>query len=395
MKLRSCEQLSALQGKRVLYRVDYNVALDSKGRVATEELFRLQRTLPTLTWLIRKRARVIIVSHRGRPRGENMEYTLKPVAVALGKLLGKPVKMMPTYHAESARRYVAALRPGQVMLMENVRFHPGEVTNDSTYAHQLAGLADVYISDAFATIHRETASTVGISEYLPSYAGFLMQEEVTALEKVMQKPDKPLTVLLGGAKTGTKIPVIEHLISKAHHILLGGVIANTFLKSARTNIAKSLYDEAMLPLAKSFIHSKKLILPKDVICDDTRTPRKVESMYKNVEQLATYDKIVDLGIETTVQYANIIRKSKTVFWNGPLGWSEIPQGSHASEALAEFIAALSHEGTLKSFIGGGETIALFSRLGLLDKITYVSTGGGALLAFFQNPDQPGLRSLVR
>ncbi|MGB0757187.1 MAG: phosphoglycerate kinase [Patescibacteria group bacterium] len=395
MKLRVCTQLHTLQAKRVLYRVDYNVETDEKGRVHADERYRIEATIPTLRYLIRKRAKVIILSHRGRPHGkEDPNLSLKPVAITLGKLLGKPVKMIPLHEGEGARRHLDRMKPGQVVLLENLRFHPGEEVSDNTFAHDLASLGDVFINDAFGAIHRDSASMTGIPEFLPSYAGLLMDKEVSTLDKFIAKPTKPHFLIMGGAKAATKLPLIQKLMPKAERVLVGGVLANTILKSARQEVGASIYEKDFVTEGKVLARHKKVLLPTDCICDDTST-KKIESQLKDIESVLKKDAIVDLGMNTVLEYVSQLRKAKSVLWNGPLGMIEQRQGSHASEAIAEFIAARTHDGSMKSFIGGGETVRVFARLGLLDDVTFASTGGGALLSFISDRRQPGLLPLVK
>lgn len=395
MKIKSVKQAKINNSDRVLLRTDYNVALDKKGRVDANEIFRLERTIPTIKHLVSKRARVIILTHLGRPSGRfEKKFSNKPLALSLGKILGKPVKMLPGVIEPGIRNKIDALKPGQVILLENLRFYPGEDKNSNDFAKSLASLGDVYVNDAFASIHRESASLLGITNFLPSYAGLLLESEIANLSQLVLSARPPLLFLMGGAKVETKLPFIKKLLPKAEKILLGGVLANTVLKSKGMELGSSFYDKKMLKPAADVYSSRKIILPSDVICDRSET-KKVESTLRDVQEIQKNEMVIDIGTTTAVRFAQEIRRAKTVFFNGPLGLTEKKEGRHGSEAIAEMLAALSASGKIKSIVGGGETINLFSKLGLLNDITYVSTGGGALFAFLINQKLPVLKPLIK
>ena len=264
MKLRNIKQAGRLTGKVVLLRTDFNVAIDSKGRVAKDEIFRLERTIPTIRHLIKERAKVVILTHLGRPAGKFCpNFTNKPLALALGKLLNKPVKMLPGVVEEKIKSSIENLKPGQVVILENLRFYPGEDKNDPKFARQLANLGEIYVNDAFGTIHRSTASLVAITKFLPSFAGLLLQEEVDQLTKLVLQADKPLFVVMGGAKAETKLPVLNKLLPKADKILVGGILANTLLKSRGLSIGGSIYEKSFVSKGKKLINNHKILLPQE------------------------------------------------------------------------------------------------------------------------------------
>lgn len=393
MKLSSITRVKNLKGKRVLLRTDYNVAVDGRGRVEKSELFRIERTLPTLQWLMKKRARVVILTHRGRPRGKDGALTLKPVAVALGKMLGKKIRKLDGIVGPAIKQRIDRLKPGQAVLLENLRFHKGEEKNSAAFARELASLGDIFINDAFATAHRNTASTVGIAALLPSYAGMLLQEEIASLSAHMLRAKKPLVIVMGGAKAKTKLPLLRKMLPGAQYILTGGILANTLLKAAGVRIGRSVYEPRTITEAKKLVRHKKVILPSDVICDNTRTPA-LESLLKDVDAIERDERIIDIGVMSVISYATILKNARTIFFNGPLGYMEKREGAHASEALAKYIAALTSGRKKVSVIGGGETVSVFEKYGLLSDVTFVSTGGGALLAFLADQKLPGIVPLM-
>ncbi len=395
MKMRNIKQAKLKPGMKVLVRVDYNVALDKKSRVEKGELFRIKRTVPTIKYLIKKRARIIILAHLGRPGGIfNQSLSNKPLGLALGKILGKPVKVLSGVVEDKIKKQIDNLKPGQVVILENLRFYPGEEKNSKNFARSLANLGNIYVNDAFASIHRESASLLGVTNYLPSYAGLLLKEEIENLTRLILRARKPLVFVMGGAKVGTKLPFIQKLLPKADKILVGGIIANTILKNSKYSLGSSVYEKKFVNQSRRLLKNSKIKLPVDVICDNITTS-KIEAVQKNIGELKKNDRIIDIGTISAVEFALEIRKAKTVFFNGPLGFMEKTAGRHASQAIAELIAALSASKKIKSIVGGGETICLFNNLGLADDITYISTGGGALFAFLSNQDLPVLKSLVK
>ncbi len=396
MKLVSLSQLKQdITGKRVLVRVDFNVQTDKKQRVLENELFRLEKVVPTIKWLVKRGAKVIILTHRGRPHGKFVEeLSTKYIVEDFEKILGKSIITIPGVVENFVYDSVKKMNNGEVALLENVRFYPGEEENEKKFAKKLSRLADFFVHDAFASSHRESASIVAIAKYLPSYAGFLVEAEITELSSILQKPRRPFVVVLGGSKCHTKMPLIEKLLPHVDAILVGGIVANTLLKSAHNNIGSSIFEEDFVSIGKLFIKSEKVFLPNDVVCDNIDT-KKIEAEVKNFDEIVKTDRIIDIGTKTTVEYANILRSAKTILWNGPLGWIEKRQGSHASEALAEYVAALSTSSKVKSVVGGGETLSILSRLNLLDDVTFVSTGGGAMLEYLVYSNLPGINPYIK
>ena len=395
MKIKNIKQARLKPGLKVLLRVDYNVALNKKGRVERGELFRIERTVPTIKYFINKRAKIIILAHLGRPGGKfDRALSNKPLALALGKILGKPVKVLPGVIEDEIKNHIDKLKPGQVVILDNLRFYPGEEKNSKNFARSLASLGDIYVNDAFGSIHRESASLLGVTDYLPSYAGLLLQEEIESLTKLILQAKKPLVFVMGGAKVDTKLPFIEKLLPRANKILVGGILANTILKNSKNSLGSSVYEKKLVSQAGKLLKNRKVRLPVDVICDNITTP-KIEAVQKNIEELEKNDRIIDIGTVSAVEFASDIRQASTVFFNGPLGFMEKPAGRHASQAIAELIAALSASKKIKSIVGGGETIYLFNELGLTENLTYISTGGGALFAFLINQKLPVLKPLLK
>ncbi len=390
MKFRTLSSANNLTGSRVLLRVDYNVALDDSGSVAPEELFRISRTVPTIQYLLAAGASIVLMTHLGRPHGRlDQKLTTKPLAKELTKMLNMPVQHIPGLVDASTAKHVSKLKPGRVCLLDNLKFNPGEESNSVEFAKQLAELGDILVHDAFASIHRTLASTVALVELMDSYIGLLIEEEVHELStKVVQASDD-FVVVMGGAKTKTKLPCIKHLLSKATYVLTGGILANTLLASAGNNLGLSVVEDLFIKSSKAIVKHKNVVLPRDVICDSVTT-NDIEAELRNLDEIEHNDRIIDIGTVTAVEYAQKIREAKTVFFNGPLGFMEKPEGMHGSQAIAELIAALTAQEKITSVIGGGETAALFDKLGLLDDVSYVSTGGGALLSFLVDQKQPGL-----
>jgi len=386
-----------IAGKRVLVRVDFNVQTDKEGQIITGQSFRLERSAATIKWLLKRRAKVIILSDRGRPNGKVVpELSNASVAEAFAKILDRQIKFIPYITEKEAHKAVSEMKPGEILFLENLRFYPGENEISEKFARELASLGDLLINDAFAKAHRETATMSILPKLLPSYAGLLLEEEVDELSKILDWDNiaRPFVVIIGGAKCQTKFPLIEKLLPVADAILIGGVLANTLLQSMHVNIGDSIYEEDFVAAGKILIKNKKIILPQDVVCDDLAT-ENIEAEIKNLDEISNTDRIIDVGTQTAVEYSNYIRTAKTVLWNGPLGWIEKRQGSHASEALAQFLAAMSHSGKLKSIIGGGETVSVVDRKQLLDDISFVSTGGGAMLEFLLHSTLPGLKFFTK
>ncbi len=396
MKLKALSDLKDnIAEKRVLVRVDFNIQTDKKNRILPGQLFRLQRSVATIKWLLKRHTKVIILSDRGRPNGKVVDnLSNKHLSYEFSNMLSLPVKFVPSVIEKEAHKAIKDMKSGEVLFLENLRFYKGEDENDSKFAKELAALGDIFVNDAFAKSHRTMASIVSLPKLLPSYAGLLLEEEIKELSQVIKDPDKPLVVVIGGAKCQTKIPLIEKFLPFADAILVGGILANTLLKSAHFDIGDSIYEEDFVDIGKTLVKNKKIILPKDVVCDDINT-EDVEAEIKSLDEIKQSDRIIDVGAQTAIEYSNYIRTAKTVLWNGPLGWIEKRQGSHASEAMADFLAAMSHSKKIKSVIGGGETLSVVDRIGVLDDITFVSTGGGAMLDFLVNKSLPGIEPYIK
>ncbi|MBM3310743.1 MAG: phosphoglycerate kinase [Candidatus Aminicenantes bacterium] len=383
-----------VRGRTVFVRVDFNVPLNDKGEIRNET--RIRASLPTIQYLLGRGAKLILASHLGRPKGKpDPSMSLRPVARRLGELLGREVVMAPEVVGPDAARLKAGLGPGGVLLLENVRFHPGETKNDDALASALAEGVDVFINDAFGSSHRAHASVVGIAAHVPVIAaGYLMKKEVEYLRRVIH-PAKPFVAVLGGAKTEDKIPVIENLLRKADHILIGGAMAYTFFLAQGKTAGKSLVepektDIARGILAKSAELGVNFLLPLDHVLAASIESGRVEAVVEGLPFPADLMG-VDIGPKTVAAYGAVIAQAKTVFWNGPLGVFETPAFAEGTVAVAKAVA----EANAVSVIGGGDSIAAVAKAGVTDKITHVSTGGGASLEFIANETLPGIEALER
>jgi phosphoglycerate kinase len=384
-----------VRGKRVLVREDLNVPLDKQSGAISDDT-RLRAAVPTVRALLEAGAGVILLSHLGRPDGKpNPKLSLAPVARALSSLLGTEVRFVPDTVGEGATRAAAALRPGEVLLLENVRFHPEEEANDPGFARALAALGDVYVNDAFGTAHRAHASTAGIAAHLPSAAGLLMEKELAALGGVLESPKRPLVAMIGGAKISTKIGVLEHLLDRVEALLIGGGMANTFLKAQGKEIGRSLVEEDQVETAGALIRRAEgrgveLLLPVDVVVADKVEPgTRAETV--PAHKVPADRAIVDIGPQTAEAFGRVIARAGTIFWNGPMGVFEIPEFAAGTRRVAELIA----DSGAVSVIGGGESVAAVQQLGLADRMTHVSTGGGASMEFLEGRTLPGVAALER
>jgi len=382
-----------VQGKRILLRVDFNVPLDpDDGHVLDDS--RIRAVLPTIEYLRERGARLILCSHLGRPKGVDDSLRLAPVARRLGELLGSPVKTTDDCVGSQVKEAAQALGPGDVLLLENLRFHPEEEANDPDFARALASLADVYVNDAFGSAHRAHASTAGVAAYLPAVAGFLMEKELTFLGKALASPDRPFAAVIGGAKISTKMGVLENLLAKVDRLLIGGGMACTFLKSEGLEVGQSLVEEAYLETARQIRERASqrgvmLLLSSDVIVGD-RFEADARHQQVSVKAIPAGWKIMDIGEKTAEAFVQALRDCKTVLWNGPMGVIEFEAFSQGSYRLAEAIAGLD----ATTIVGGGETVAVVERLGLEDKFSHVSTGGGAALEFLEGRELPGVAALA-
>jgi len=379
-----------VSGKRVLVRVDFNVPLDS-GRVTDDT--RIRAAIPTIQYLIDKGAKVILASHLGRPKGKVApEFSLKPVAVRLEQLLGVPVAMGSDCVGPEVESAVAHLEPGQVLLLENLRFHPEEEKNDPAFAAQLAKLADVFVNDAFGAAHRAHASTEGVTHFLPAVAGFLMQRELDFLGRAMADPERPFIAILGGAKVSDKIGVISNLLTKVDKLLIGGGMANTFLKAKGLDMADSLVEDQVLDTARSLMAAAgvRLLLPVDAVVADA-FDANANARTVPVAAIPAGWRVLDIGPETVRQYEQALQGAKTVVWNGPMGVFEFPRFAAGTVAVAKALAALPDAVTI---IGGGDSVAAVEQAGVADKMTHISTGGGASLEFLEGKELPGVAALL-
>jgi phosphoglycerate kinase len=382
-----------VQGKKALVRVDFNIPFDRNGGIADDS--RIRAALPTIRYLQEHSAAVILCSHLGRPDGKVVEsMRLTPVAERLSRLLGQPVKTTDDCIGPEVEAAARALKPGEVLLLENLRFHPEEEKNDPAFARALASLADVYVNDAFGTAHRAHASTAGVAAYLPAVAGFLMLKEVEELGNVLGQPERPMAGILGGAKISSKLGVIHNLLSKVDCLMLGGGMASTFLKAQGIRVGDSLVEDDQLGAATELIgyadtRGVPLLLPTDVVVADAFS---ADAQHRTVPVSAIPEgwRIMDVGPDTLNTFRDALDDCKTVFWNGPLGVAEFPAFAESSLALAMELADMD----ARVVIGGGETAALVEQAGLHDRYTHVSTGGGASLEFIEGRTLPGVAALL-
>ncbi|MDI3310368.1 MAG: phosphoglycerate kinase [Thermoanaerobacterium sp.] len=381
-----------VKGKKVLVRVDFNVPMDSEKNITDDT--RIKAALPTIQYLLDNNAKVILVSHLGRPKGKfNMEYSMKPVAKRLSELLGKQVIVADDVIGEDAKAKANALKDGEVLLLENVRFHAEEEKNDPDFSRELASLADVFVNDAFGTAHRAHASTTGVASYLPAVSGFLIEKELNFMGGALENPERPFVAILGGAKVSDKIGVITNLLDKVDSLLIGGGMAYTFIKAEGHEIGKSLLEEDKLELAKDLIEKAKqkgvkLLLPVDTVVS-AELKSGVPYEVVDIDKMPN-DKIgVDIGPKTIEEFSNVIKDAKTVVWNGPMGVFEIREFAKGTEAIAKAMSECS--GT--TIIGGGDSAAAVEQLGYADKVSHISTGGGASLEFLEGKVLPGIAAL--
>ncbi len=384
----SCAQLG---GKKVLLRCDFNVPL--KGGVISDDT-RIRAALDTVRYILKEGGAVIACSHLGRPKGQvNPEMSLAPVAVRLGELLGQEVKMAPDCIGAETKAMAEALQPGQVLLLENLRFHKEEEKNDPAFAKELAELADVYVSDAFGTVHRAHASTAGVADYLPAYCGFLIEAELKAIGGAIEAPQRPLVAVLGGAKVADKLAVIDNLLDKADVLLIGGGMSYTFQKALGGSIGNSLLDAEKIDYVKQMMEKAKakgvkLLLPVDTVTakafDDPSDVRTVPAL-----EIPEGREGVDIGEETRKLFAAEIEQAGTVIWNGPMGVFEEPAFALGTNAVAEAMARCRGI----TVIGGGDSVSAVQKAGVADRMTHISTGGGASLEFMEGRELPGIACL--
>ncbi len=391
--IKSVEEL-AVEGKRVFVRVDYNVPLDKQTKKVGDDA-RIKATLPTLKHLIERGARIVLGSHLGRPDGKvKAEYSLEPVAARLAELLGIDIALADEPVGDGARKIVSDLRDGQIAMLENLRFDPGEEANDEAFARTLASYCDVYVNDAFGTAHRAHASTSGMVKFVGDKgAGFVMAKEIDFLTRLLGNIDRPYVAVLGGAKVSDKIEVLDALLERVNGIVIGGAMANTFLEAQGKNVGKSKVEKDKLAIARNFLRkaSEKKVavyLPTDVMVgtglDDTN------AIAMRVDHISDHQMALDIGPGTTELFRRVLTEARTVFWNGPMGVFEKPQWANGTMAVAKTLAENKMALTV---VGGGDSAAAIAQAGLADKVSHVSTGGGASLEFVQGLDLPGIAAL--
>ncbi len=380
-------------GKRVLVRVDFNVPMNPKTAEITDDS-RIRATLPTIKYLIERGACVILISHLGRPDGKFVnELRLTPVAQRLSQILGQQVGVATDCIGPEVEKSVAALKARDVLLLENLRFHPDEETGSATFAKALARLGDIFVNDAFGTSHRAHASIAGIAKYLPAVAGFLLEKEIIFLGHVLENPAHPFAALVGGAKISDKVKMLERIVNKVDYLLIGGGMAATFLKAQGLEIGRSLFEEDRLDVATKLLKKAsqngiKILLSTDVLVADKIDAD--ENQVSSVKSIPADKMIVDIGPETVSVFDEALKKCKTVFWNGPMGVYEYPQSEAGTRSMATLLAGL--EAT--TIIGGGSTAEVVTEMGLADKMTFVSTGGGASMSFVSGEKLPGVEALM-
>jgi phosphoglycerate kinase len=380
------------RGKRVLVRVDFNVPLEG-GKVADDT--RIRAALPTIRLLVDRGAAVGLVSHLGRPKGPDPKLSLAPVAKRLGELLGRRVDLLRDSIGPEVRERLRALEPGEVVLLENVRFHPEEEKNDQLFAQHLAAGFDAYVNDAFGTAHRAHSSTEGVARVLPAYAGLLLEKELSALGGILDRPAHPFLAIIGGAKVSTKMDVLRSLVPRVDALAIGGGMANTFLLAEGRSVGRSLAEpeketEARLVRDEVEGNGKELLLPIDVLCAPSPDEQGADAtaVYE-ADEVPAHLAIVDVGPRTIDRYAETIGRAKTIFWNGPLGVFEIPAFASGTRRIAELLA---RSGAV-TVVGGGESVQAVEEAGLAGKMTHVSTGGGASLELIEGKTLPGVAAI--
>lgn len=383
-----------VKGKRVLVRVDFNVPITENSGVISDDS-RIRASLPTIKYLVDHKAKVIICSHVGRPAGKVVEnLRMAPTARRLSELMGLPVSMASDCIGQEVESKIGALKEGDVLILENLRFHPEEEANDADFARKLARLADIYVDDAFSTAHRNHASIVGVAKYLPAVAGLLMEKELKVMGNLLHNPERPWACLIGGAKVSDKIELLQNMLKKVDMLLVGGGMAATFLKTQGYEVGRSLVEDDKLSLARKLLREAKewkvpFLLPVDaVVAGEIKAgaPTKVVP----ITNIPAGSHIVDIGSESIELFCSELRKCHTILWNGPMGIYEIPQFAHGTRSIASFLSTLD----ATTIIGGGSSAEVVEEMGLTDKMTHVSTGGGASLKFLEGVTLPGVEVLL-
>ena len=390
MKIKSIRQVKNLKNKRVLLRVDFNVPLGSDGRVDKTEDYRLVKSLPTIQYLIKNRAKIIIMAHLGRPNGRvAANLRLDPVAVRLSQLLNRPVNKLNDILGRSVEEKIKVMQSGEIVMLENIRFDKREEKGDRRFAGQLAKLAEIYVNDAFAVCHRNQASVSTIQNYLPSYAGFLLEAEINNLGELMARPQRPLVAIIGGAKISTKIKVIKKFLVIADYVLLGGALANTVLKAQGVGVGQSLIEPKMIAVIKKIkLTDNQLRVPVDGVMAESFTSQKGRT--DALADIKSKELILDIGSDTIKLYKKIIASAKTIVWNGPMGLIETPAFAKGTRELIKILSQVQ----AKTIIGGGETVQVIRTMKLENKFDFISTGGGAMLEFLEGKKLPGLKKII-
>lgn len=382
-----------LKDKKVIVRCDFNVPLDENGKITDNR--RIVGALDTIKYLLEQNAKIILMSHLGRPKGEvKPEFSLKPVAEELSRLLGKDVKLASDIIGESAKTLTSNMKSGDIVLLENIRFDAREEKNDLEFAKQLASMAEIYVNDAFGTAHRAHSSTAGIAQYLPAVSGFLMEKELNFLGTALENPKRPFVAILGGAKVSDKIAVIDNLLNKVNSLIIGGAMANTFIKAMGYNVGNSLCETDKIDLANELIEKAKLKNIKLMLPIDAKIGKEfnknTESKIVDINNVPEGWSIFDIGPKTIELYKKELENAKTIVWNGPVGLFEFDQFAIGTNSVAEILASLDNATTI---IGGGDSAAAVEKSGLADKMTHISTGGGASLEFLEGKKLPGVECL--
>jgi len=383
-----------VKGQRVLVRVDFNVPMRN-GEVA--DVSRIERNSPTITEIADRGGKVILLSHYGRPKGRDSNESLKPVVTAVARIIGRPIAFADDCIGEAAEKAVAALKPGDILCLENTRFHKGEEKNDPAFAAALARLGDIYVDDAFSVAHRAHASVEALAHLLPPYAGRAMQEELEALEQALHAPQRPVAAIVGGAKISTKLDLLGNLLTHVDSLIIGGGMANTFLAALGKPIGKSLCENDLVATARGILtqansQSREIVLPVDMVVAQkfaAHAPSRVVS----VDEVGERDMILDIGPRTVEQVVSVLARTKTLVWNGPFGAFELEPFDNGTIEVAEAAAELTAAGKLVSIAGGGDTMAALNAAGVTGRFTYVSTAGGAFLEWLEGKVLPGVEVL--
>lgn len=383
-----------VKGKRILMRVDLNVPVENG--VVTDST-RIERVAPAITEIADKGAKVILLSHFGRPKGRDPTQSLKPVAAEVARIIKRPIKFADDCIGEPAEQAVDAMKPGEILCLENTRFHAGEEKNDPVFVAELAKLGDIWVNDAFSAAHRAHASTEGLGHKLPAYAGRTMQAELEALAKALENPQRPLVAIVGGAKISTKLDLLGNLLDKVNALIIGGAMANTFLLAQGKNVGKSLVESDLVSTAleimdKAKAGKREIILPVDVVVAE-KFEAHASSRVVDAGKVGVTDMILDIGPRSIEQVISVLARAKTLVWNGPFGAFEMEPFDNGTAEVAEAVAELTAAGKLVSVAGGGDTVAALNVAGVADRLTYVSAAGGAFLEWLEGKRLPGVEVL--